>query len=334
MIANNKPGVGLSLSGGGFRATLFHLGVVAAFRQLGIFEEVGLISCVSGGSIIGAHVVLNWHRFLSPHDDVFNQAARELVSTTKADVRGRIIRRLPIQRHWQFERCLDGSLYSKTLLTKTEGEARPILVLNSTDLKHGTAAAFVGGTFVPDVRKSGQTIDVGAFSLASAVACSAAFPALFPEWEVSAKDFAQPRKNWEAGASLTDGGVYDNLGIQFFLGSTEMVRPSIFYVSDAGAPFDYAAGLSGNLLTRAARVTDVQMDLLRTAFIEDAEDTRVTVRQLSITDEPMSRHEEGRDDLLDGIPPRELVRRLRLIRTDLDEFSDLGNLCTSSASTA
>jgi hypothetical protein len=109
---------------------------------------------------------------------------------------------MPIQRHWQFERCLDRFLYSNTLLTKTEGEVRPTLVLNATDLKHGTAAAFIGGTFVPDVRKSGQTIDVGAFSLASAVACSAAFPALFPEREVSAKDFAQPRKKWEAGAHL------------------------------------------------------------------------------------------------------------------------------------
>jgi predicted acylesterase/phospholipase RssA len=105
----------MSLSGGGFRATLFHLGVVAAFRQLGVLGEVGLISCVSGGSIIGAHLVLNWHRYLSADDEVFNQAARELVSITKADVRGRIIRRLPIQRHWQFERCLDRFLYSNTL---------------------------------------------------------------------------------------------------------------------------------------------------------------------------------------------------------------------------
>src|SRR5207244_7718326 len=62
---NATSKIGLALSGGGFRATLFHLGVVAAFRQLGRLKEVGVVSCVSGGSIIGAHLVLNWHRYIS-----------------------------------------------------------------------------------------------------------------------------------------------------------------------------------------------------------------------------------------------------------------------------
>src|SRR5258708_36398208 len=86
--------IGLALSGGGFRATLFHLGVVAAFRQLGRLGEVGVISCVSGGSIIGAHLVLNWHRYTSTDKGPFECAARELVAITTADVRGQIIRRL------------------------------------------------------------------------------------------------------------------------------------------------------------------------------------------------------------------------------------------------
>src|SRR2546429_7096385 len=47
---NATSKIGLALSGGGFRATLFHLGVVAAFRQLGRLKEVGVVSCVSGRS--------------------------------------------------------------------------------------------------------------------------------------------------------------------------------------------------------------------------------------------------------------------------------------------
>jgi hypothetical protein len=39
--------------------------------------------------------------------------------------------------------------YSKTLLTKTEGKARPMLILNATDLIYGTAAAFSGGRKIP-----------------------------------------------------------------------------------------------------------------------------------------------------------------------------------------
>ena len=328
MTPTSTPTIGLSLSGGGFRATLFHLGVFAAFRQLGRTHEIAVVSCVSGGSIAGAHFVLNWERYTSDDPALFVQAARELVAVTKADVRGQIVRRLPLKRHTCFERCLDRFLYFNALLTSTESEGRPTLVLNTTDLKHGTAAAFIGGTFVPDVRKTGMNegsqtpIDVGAFSLSSAVACSAGFPALFPARELSARDFAQPRKKWEAGASLSDGGVYDNLGVQYFLGLQQRMLPHFFYISDAGAPFDYAAGLSGNILSRAARITNVQMDILRTAVIEDAEDTQLPVRQISIADEPLAERSPG-EGLLRGIPPREIVRRLQLIRTDLDEFSDL-----------
>jgi predicted acylesterase/phospholipase RssA len=323
-----SPGLGLTLSGGGFRATLFHLGVVAAFRQLGRLREISVVSCVSGGSIIGAHLVLHWRRYSSNDNDVFHAVARELVAITTADVRGQILRRLPLRRHLRFEYCLNRYLYSDSLLTAVEGHDRPVLVLNATDLRHGTAAAFVGGSYLPDVREpeledgTPTSIDVGPFSLARAVACSAAFPALFPARDLSAKDFAQPRRKWEAGASLTDGGVYDNLGIQFFLGSRGKA-PQTYYVSDAGAPFDYVAGLGRTVLSRATRVTDVQMNLLRTAIIEDVADAAVPVRQISIGDEPLTRQDIGRQDLIAGIPPREIVRRLQLIRTDLDEFTEL-----------
>jgi predicted acylesterase/phospholipase RssA len=46
--------IGLALSGGGFRASLFHLGVIRRLEELGIMEKVSLVSAVSGGSIIAA----------------------------------------------------------------------------------------------------------------------------------------------------------------------------------------------------------------------------------------------------------------------------------------
>ena len=46
--------IGLALSGGGFRAALFHVGVLARLAELGILRRVEVISSVSGGSIIGA----------------------------------------------------------------------------------------------------------------------------------------------------------------------------------------------------------------------------------------------------------------------------------------
>jgi len=55
--------IGLALSGGGFRATLFHLGMIRFLREANILPKVTHITSVSGGSILGAHLVLNWHRY-------------------------------------------------------------------------------------------------------------------------------------------------------------------------------------------------------------------------------------------------------------------------------
>jgi predicted acylesterase/phospholipase RssA len=51
---------GLALSGGGFRATLFHLGVIEHLRDASLLNGITEISSVSGGSIVAAHLVLNW----------------------------------------------------------------------------------------------------------------------------------------------------------------------------------------------------------------------------------------------------------------------------------
>jgi predicted acylesterase/phospholipase RssA len=45
---------GLALSGGGFRASLFHIGVLARLAELDLLRHIEVLSCVSGGSIIGA----------------------------------------------------------------------------------------------------------------------------------------------------------------------------------------------------------------------------------------------------------------------------------------
>ncbi|TMP28955.1 patatin, partial [Pseudoalteromonas rubra] len=44
---------GLALSGGGFRASLYHIGVLAALAEQDQLRHIEVISCVSGGSIIG-----------------------------------------------------------------------------------------------------------------------------------------------------------------------------------------------------------------------------------------------------------------------------------------
>lgn len=90
----------LCLSGGGFRATLFHLGVLRALYDAGYLSPDGpqlrRLSTVSGGSILGAHVALNWSRYCSADVGEFEAATAEVVALARQDVRGRIMRRIPL----------------------------------------------------------------------------------------------------------------------------------------------------------------------------------------------------------------------------------------------
>ena len=63
--ATSKPKrIGLALSGGGFRASIFHLGVIRRLEELGIMKYVHTISAVSGGSIIAAYYVIEMEKRL------------------------------------------------------------------------------------------------------------------------------------------------------------------------------------------------------------------------------------------------------------------------------
>lgn len=56
--------VGLALSGGGFRASLFHIGVLARLAERDVLRRVEVLSCVSGGSIVGAFYYLKLRKLL------------------------------------------------------------------------------------------------------------------------------------------------------------------------------------------------------------------------------------------------------------------------------
>src|SRR5688572_3584816 len=54
--SRKRQGVALCLSGGGYRAALFHLGAVRRLNELGALGKVNTITSVSGGSILSAHL--------------------------------------------------------------------------------------------------------------------------------------------------------------------------------------------------------------------------------------------------------------------------------------
>src|SRR2546421_12827219 len=57
-----EDGIALCLSGGGYRAMLFHLGAVWRINELGLLPRLARISSVSAGSIVSGVVGIKWAR--------------------------------------------------------------------------------------------------------------------------------------------------------------------------------------------------------------------------------------------------------------------------------
>ena len=57
-----EPGIALCLSGGGYRAMVFHLGSLWRLNELGYLSRLSRISSVSGGSITAGLLGLKWNR--------------------------------------------------------------------------------------------------------------------------------------------------------------------------------------------------------------------------------------------------------------------------------
>jgi predicted acylesterase/phospholipase RssA len=79
--------IGLGLSGGGFRASLFHIGVLARLAELDVLKRIEVLSCVSGGSIIGAHYYLEVRKLLQSKvdDDITRQDYIDIVARVRKD---------------------------------------------------------------------------------------------------------------------------------------------------------------------------------------------------------------------------------------------------------
>ena len=226
---------GLALSGGGFRAVLYHLGLVRFLRDAGILPRVTHISAVSGGSIIAAHLVLNWDRYNgSPNE--FDAAASELISFVRLDVRNRIVRRFPLCLPLLWPRRLLG--LSNRKLTRTglleyhykkylygdtslfELPERPELHMLATNLSEGCLCSFNRNGLLMMHRQPGHAVRIerihaGLATVPMAVTASSAFPGFFPPVELTGADVGA--NSGEFGRqSYTDGGVFDNLGVRLF----------------------------------------------------------------------------------------------------------------------
>src|SRR5689334_8570728 len=63
-------GVGLCLSGGGYRAMLFHVGTLRRLNETGWLKKITRVSSVSGGSIVAATLGKAWQDLAFGKDGV------------------------------------------------------------------------------------------------------------------------------------------------------------------------------------------------------------------------------------------------------------------------
>lgn len=212
----------LTLSGGGFRATLAAAGVVRALADAGKLSSVRFISSVSGGSITNAMLATRWDAL---KDARFSAAAvdEQIVDPLVKSIAGSSMKVELLRNAWRavgprsrtdvLAHVLDQRFFGGDELEHLTDDAR--FVFNAANLRTGVRFAFerdVVGDYVTGLASTRGT----GLRVAQAVAASAAVPGAFAPMRL--RGVTLPCT--QSGAPrLVDGGAYDNSGLEPFSGS-------------------------------------------------------------------------------------------------------------------
>jgi len=313
----------LCLSGGGYRAALFHLGALRRLNEVGALSCVTLISSVSGGSILAAHLAARVSPWPSPGEAFADWCAVEksFHRFVKRDIRSwPVFKRFVFPWNWirpsTQVRALE-RIYQRDLTPLTLGQLpnQPAFVFCATDLVNGVSWVFQKsrvGSY-----RAGYLTAVADWTVAKAVAASSCFPPVFDPMPIRASD-----DNHFAGTSLSDGGLYDNLGLQ------PAERSATVFASDGGAPFVATVphGLFGRLKSYLS-VMGRQAGALRKRYLMAQFDRSERTGTYWGIDSAPERYVKDLPDDQKNAPPigyskRLAMSRIASIRTDLDAFSD------------
>ena len=272
-------GIALALSGGGFRATLFHAGALLRLNEFGVLRRLARISSVSGGSIAAGMLARSWSA-LKWHGDAADNLVQTVIEPLRAFCRRAIDAPaigegllLPWKRVSDVVReSYEEHLFGEMSIRDIPDDA-PRFVFNATNLQTGRSFRF-SKPYIGDYRLG--LIRDADIRLSLAVAASSAFPPVLspvvfdaprPFEPVDGADLnADP--NYTRTLYLTDGGAYDNLGLE-----TVWNRYRTVLVSDAGAPFAVGETIETDWLAQARRALDIATDqsraLRKRALIDD-----------------------------------------------------------------
>jgi len=252
MNNHQKPfgSIALGLSGGGYRATAFHLGTLDFLEYVGILRDVSMISTVSGGTFTGARYALSQADGKS-FKEFFEGFYRDLVSTHLPSL---WLQELNAAKESETPREIKliksaADVYNKHLFNNAKFgqlfDAAPNIhlkeiIFNATEFDNGLVFRFQ--------RSNGGQIGNGKISLpqevakemriADIVATSSCFPGgfepmVFPDDYFSATEYKQISGKLSQSlksklpVALMDGGVDDNQGVQSLIIANERICDQI-----------------------------------------------------------------------------------------------------------
>jgi NTE family protein len=217
------PKIGLALSGGGFRAAAFGLGSLRALHDRDLLRHVTAVSGISGGSLLTAM----W-AYGPEHFEEFDHTVVELL---RQGLQTELVRRaFAPPAAWRATVSAAHALWPGQHRVHTRTDAlvealttRPFgakhlsdvthagtdTVISATDMKTGNAVRF--GSALSACSAHGTIVDD--ITVAEAVAASAAFPVLLPALHRRYEFHRRDNTRHSEHVVMTDGGVYDNLGL-------------------------------------------------------------------------------------------------------------------------
>ncbi len=256
-----KEGIALCLSGGGYRAMLFHLGALIRLNELGQLPKIDKVSSVSGGSIVAGVLGLKWNR-LAFKNDVATAFQAEVVEPVRKlaaktiDVPSVLIGLVTGSVADRIAQEYRTYLFDHATLQDLPA-SKPKFVINATNVQSKALWRF-SRAYMWDWRVG--KVENPTIELAVAVAASSAFPPVLSPMElrldptqfVPNTGQGLEREPFTSDVVLTDGGVYDNLGLETAWKSYDTI-----WASDAGGMYAAEEHPHRDWLRHTLRVLDL-----------------------------------------------------------------------------
>lgn len=271
-------GPALCLSGGGYRAMVFHIGVLWRLNEAGYLPRLERISSVSGGSITAGVLALHWKDLKFDGRGVSATFPEQVVAPLR-NLAGQTIDAKAIVGGIFLPGTVGekvAAAYDRHLFHGATLEAlpeNPRFVINATNVQSGALWRFAR-PYMADYRVG--RVDRPTLKLATAVAASSAFPPVLSPVELDLDPgLVQPqpgcdlcREPYTTHVVLTDGGVYDNMGLE-----TVWKRYQTVLVSDAGGKMQAEEEPAEDWAQHSLRILDLvdnQVRSLRKRQVIDA----------------------------------------------------------------